>query len=259
MAPDSAVAFSAAQEAARELLEGQARYVCLAGGARSGKTFLITRAIVERAIQAPDSRHALLRLHTNHARASIALDTLPTVMRRCFGDIGWKEYRQDGFVALENGARLTITGLDNRERVDKILGLEFVSVFLNEASQIPYESALVAFTRLAQVVPGLVQRAYVDLNPTSKTHWTNVLFGDKREPTSMQPLNAPDVYARAFLNPADNATNLTPAFLASLAAAAGTPAQTLLRGRLRRRLRRRAVVLRDHRRASLPAGPAALR
>ena len=218
MVPQSAVSFSAAQEAARKLLDGPHRYVCLAGGARSGKTFLIIRAIVERATKAPESRHALLRLHANHAHASLAKETLPTVMRLCFGNVAWKEYRQDGFVALNNGARLTIGGLDDPERVDKILGLEFASVFLNEASQIPYDSALVAFTRLAQVVPGLVQRAYVDLNPTSKTHWTNVLFGDKREPTSMQPLDDPDAYARAFLNPLDNAANLAPAFLASLAA-----------------------------------------
>ena len=139
-------------------------------------------------------------------------------MKRCFDGKRWKEYRQDGFIAFDNDARLTVGGLDDRERVDKILGLEFVTVFLNEASQIPYESALVAFTRLAQVVPDMPQRAFVDLNPTAKSHWTNVLFGDKREPATMQPLGNPELYARAFLNPGDNAANLTPEFLASLAA-----------------------------------------
>ena len=212
------VSFSAAQEAARLLLEGPQRVTCLAGGARSGKTFLIVRAIVERAAMAPDSRHAILRLHANAARASIARETLPNVMKLCFPHIVLKEYRQDGFFAMNNGARLTVGGLDDSERVDKILGLEYVSVFLNEASQIPYESALVAFTRLAQVVPELMQRAYVDLNPTSKTHWTNVLFGDKRDPVSMHPVADPESFVRAFLNPRDNAANLAPAFLDSLAA-----------------------------------------
>lgn len=209
--------FSAGQEAARQLLEGPQRYTCLAGGTRSGKTFLIVRAIILRALKSETSRHAILRLHANAARASIALDTLPRVIRLCFPGVSLKEHRQDGFFALPNGSRIWIGGLDDKERVEKILGLEYSTVFLNEASQIPYSSALVAFTRLAQVAPGLRQCAFVDLNPVGKTHWTNLLFGEKRDPISMQALKAPENYRRAFLNPPDNAANLSSEFLASLA------------------------------------------
>ena len=212
------VSFSAAQEAARLLLEAPQRYTCLAGGTRSGKTFLIVRAIVQRAILSPGSTHAILRFHANAARSSIALETLPKVMELCFPGEELKEHRSDGRFTIGKGSSLMIGGLDDKERVEKILGREYSSVFLNEASQIPYPSALVAFTRLAQVAPGLVQRAYVDLNPTSKTHWTNILFGDKRDPVSMRPLADPDAYARMFLNPRDNSANLTQAFLDSLAA-----------------------------------------
>ena len=69
------VSFSAGQEAARRLLEGSQRYTCLAGGTRSGKTFLIVRMIMMRALEAKDSRHVILRHHANAARASIALGT----------------------------------------------------------------------------------------------------------------------------------------------------------------------------------------
>jgi hypothetical protein len=200
------------------MLEGPARYACLAGGTRSGKTFLIVRAIVARAVHFRESRHAILRFHANAARASIAQDTLPHVMKLCFPHVALKEHRQDGTFVMSNESRITIGGLDDDERVEKILGCEYASVFLNEASQIPYQSALIAFTRLAQVIPGLTQRAYVDLNPTSKTHWTNVLFGEKRDPVSMLPLKDPNAYERAFLNPRDNAANLSPAFLESLEA-----------------------------------------
>ncbi len=209
--------FSVGQDAARRLLEGPQRYTCLAGGTRSGKTFLIVRAIVVRALKAESSRHAILRLHANAARASIALDTLPQVMRLCFPGVSLKEHRQDGFFALPNGSRIWIGGLDDKERVEKILGLEYATVYLNEASQIPYSSALIAFTRLAQLIPKLPQRAFVDLNPVGKTHWTNVLFGEKRDPISRQPLKTPGNYQRAFLNPPDNVANLSPEFLASLA------------------------------------------
>jgi hypothetical protein len=211
------VSFSAGQDAARRLLEGLQRYTCLAGGTRSGKTFLIVRAMIMRALQSEGSRHAILRFHANAARASIALDTLPQVMNRCFPDTPLKERRQDGFFELSNGSRIWIGGLDDKDRVEKILGLEYSTVFLNEASQIPYSSALIAFTRLAQVAPKLRQRAFVDLNPIGKTHWTNLLFGDKRDPISLQPLKDPQSYQRAFLNPPDNAANLSPEFLGSLA------------------------------------------
>lgn len=208
--------FSPGQEAARRLLEGPQRYTCLAGGTRSGKTFLITRAILARASKAPGSRHAILRFHANAARASIALDTLPNVARLCFPKLKLRHARQDGFFELPNKSRIWIGGLDDKERVEKILGLEYVSIFLNEASQIPYASALVAFTRLAQKIEGLKQRAYVDLNPVAKSHWTNLLFGEKRDPVSMQKLKDPKNYARTFLNPVDNAENLAPEFLESL-------------------------------------------
>ncbi len=210
------VAFSPGQEAARRLLAGPQRYTCLVGGTRSGKTFLTVRTIVVRGLKGAGSRHALLRFRANAARASIALDTLPAVMRTCFPGVALKEHRQDGFFALPNGSQFWIGGLDDKDRVEKILGLEFATMFLNEASQIPYSSATIAFTRLAQVVPGLKQRAFVDLNPVGKAHWTNQLFGEKRDPVSRQPLPNPDDYARSFLNPRDNAHNLSPDFLRAL-------------------------------------------
>ena len=210
------VTFSPGQEAARRLLEGPQRYTCLAGGTRSGKTFLIIRAIIARALKAESSRHAILRFHANAARASIALDSLPKVARQCFPGISLRERRQDGYFELANGSRIWIGGLDDKERVEKILGLEYSTVFLNEASQIPYSSALIAWTRLAQIAPRIGQRAYVDLNPVGKAHWTNQLFGKKRDPISKQLLKDPHNYCRAFLNPPDNKANLSTEFLASL-------------------------------------------
>lgn len=210
------VKFSAGQETALRLLEGPQRFTCLAGGTRSGKTFLIVRAIVARALEADGSRHAILRFHANAARASIALDTLPRVMQLCFPQETLKEHRQDAYFALPNGSRIWIGGLDDKDRVEKILGLEYATVFLNEASQIPYSSALVAFTRLAQVAPPIDQKAFVDLNPVGKTHWTHMLFRDKRDPVSRQLLKYPESYELAFLNPTDNAANLSTEFLRSL-------------------------------------------
>src|SRR5271156_5630836 len=79
----SRLKLTARQAGAKQLLQSQ-RHTLLVGGSRSGKTTLLVREIAERAIGASNSRHAILRLHANAARASIALDTLPKVFRLCF-------------------------------------------------------------------------------------------------------------------------------------------------------------------------------
>ena len=63
------VSFSAGQEAARRLLEGPQRYTCLAGGTRSGKTFLIVRMIMIRALEAKES--AMLYCATTPTRRGL--------------------------------------------------------------------------------------------------------------------------------------------------------------------------------------------
>lgn len=207
---------TARQEEARTLLAGPQRHTCLVGGARSGKTFLLVRQVMVRGIKAGGSRHAMLRYRGNAARASLWLDTLPKVNRLCFPTVKLKPYRQDGFVELPNESQIWIGGLDEKERVEKILGQEFATLYLNECSQIPYSSVLIARTRLAQNVSGLALRAYYDLNPVGKGHWTNKLFGQGRDPHSGKPLAEPDQYKRLFLNPRDNLANLPAGFIAEL-------------------------------------------
>jgi phage terminase large subunit-like protein len=214
----STFAPTAKQEDAQKLLSSAKRHTLLVGGSRSGKTTLLVHEVVRRALQSDRSRHAILRLHANAARASIALDTLPKVFRLWFPGRALKRHRAEGYFSLENESEIWIGGLDDNERVEKILGKEYATIFLNECSQIPYSSVMIALTRLAQGVEGLNQAAYYDLNPTSKGHWTNVLFGDKRDPISRQPLANPDDYERMFLNPSDNAAHLSPHYLQSLQA-----------------------------------------
>lgn len=206
------------QHQATKLLGGPQRHMNLVGGARSGKTFVIVRAIVIRALKADNSRHAMLRFRQNAAWRSLALDTLPSVMRKCFPGVELVSHSQHGYFSLPNRSEIWIGGLDDKERVERILGQEYVSLYLNECSQIPYSSVLTALTRLAQKMEGLRQRAYYDLNPTGRGHWTNRLFGEKRDPVSLQPVAAPDEYVRMFMNPEGNAENLSPEYLASLRA-----------------------------------------
>lgn len=447
------------------LLGGRQRHTALVGGSRSGKTFLICRAVLTRAIRADYSRHGIFRLRGNAARASIWLDTLPKVARVCYPGLPLKDHRQDGYISLPNSSEIWIGGLDDKDRTEKILGQEYCvdpealvltadlrwlpakdlflgqeligfdenlnghtvlrrsvvennetiiadrvrvrttkgdtivsvghrfvthsrtkangsrlfnwfeakdlkpgmrirfaahpwkvfqtyesgwlagiydgegsvhsragvgiaqnrgvvldkiraeldnlgvqwrdnghdgrkcvglaivtiwdclkllgatrpvrllpkaagiwedrrgfnarkkvvgdvatvleveklgpgpvialgtstktfiadgflghnsSLYFNECSQIPYGSVQIALTRLAQSIPGLRQRAYYDLNPVGKGHWTHRVFVQKIDPSSRQPLADPDDYRHAFLNPMDNAANLSPEYLNSL-------------------------------------------
>lgn len=199
--------------------------MCLFGGARSGKTFLIVLAILLRAQKAPGSRHGIFRYRSNAVWASIAGDsnaTIYTVNRiACGNAIKLQPHRMDGFFELENGSTIWLGGLDEDSRIDKILGREFSTVYLNEASEIPYKTATTVFTRLAEVRPEIVQRAYVDLNPVGKSHWTNAIFVRKVYPVhdekgTYRPLERPETYACARLNPIDNIHNLSSDFISSL-------------------------------------------
>ena len=209
------------QAEATRLLAGPQRHTLLVGGSRSGKTFALCRAILMRAVRAPGSRHAILRLHANAARSAIGLDTLPKAARLCLPGLALTEHRQAGFSSLANGAEIWVGGLDDKERVEKILGQEFATLYFNECSQIPYASVTMARTRLAQQVRDetgkpLTQRAYYDLNPTGQGHWSYQLFVAGRDPESRQPLADPHQYRHLFLNPRDNAANLSPDYLKEL-------------------------------------------
>ena len=205
------------QKEANRLLTGPQRHTLLVGGARSGKTFLLTRALLIRALKAP-SRHAIFRLRYNALKSSVVMDTLPKVMALCFPGIPIRINKNDGYGTLPNGSEIWFAGLDEKERVEKILGMEFATLYFNECSQIPYDSVLTALSRLAQKVEGLRNKAYYDLNPSGTGHWTYKIFIEGKDPRTGQPLATADNYASMYLNPADNTDNIDPDYIAALMA-----------------------------------------
>jgi phage terminase large subunit-like protein len=213
------------QKAAQQVLSGDATHLMLFGGSRSGKTFLLTRNVVMRALKAPNSRHAIFRFRYNHLKASVVLDTFPKVMRAAFPGVAWDMHQQDGYVSLPGGSQIWFAGLDDKDRTEKILGQEFATLYFNECSQIPLSSIDTALTRLAQKATQVIEgrepvmlrlRAYYDCNPPSKTHWTYRRFVEKRDPDTRLGLPRPEDYACFAINPTDNAANLSPEYLRML-------------------------------------------
>lgn len=210
-----------AQDKARDVLISDATHCCLGGGSRSGKTFLLLRMLIIRAIKSPESRHAIFRFRFNSVKASIVYDTLPKVMKLCFPQlppISEMLNKTDWFLKLPNGSEIWFGGLDDDERTEKILGQEFATIYFNECSQIPWGSRNIAISRLAQKTDNLRLKAYYDLNPNDKTSWVYRMFIEKRDPENKQPLRKEFNYAYYRINPIDNKENLAPEYLEELEA-----------------------------------------
>lgn len=206
------------------LLMGENRlHTLLRGGSRSGKTFIACRRICRRALAASGSRHAIWRFHYNHAKNSIGLDTWPKMMKLCFPEVvdamgGEIKFSHEGTLLLPNKSEIWLGGLDNQERVEKILGMEFATNYFNEASQIPWGSVEVAHSRLAQKceidAEGAAMRGQIlplvnlyDMNPPGKRHWSYQLFRKHVKPGTQEPVDKND-YCEMLMNPDDNRANL---------------------------------------------------
>ena len=198
---------TADQVTATRLLAGPCKWILLHGGSRSGKTFVLIRAMCIRAMKAPGSRHIVFRLRFNHAKQSIFMETLPKVLKTCFQNVPVSWNREDFFVQFPNGSELWIAGLDDKERTEKVLGKEYSTILFNESSQIPYSSVSMAETRLAQNC-GLVNKFYFDCNPPTKRHWLYSYFFLKLNPETKTLHPRPDLYAEMQMNPDGNAENL---------------------------------------------------
>lgn len=188
----------------------------LVGGSRSGKSFIIVRSILLIALKYPGSRHLIARFRFNAVKNSIWADTLKKVLKICFPGLVVKWNNVDYFIELPNGSQIWLAGLDDKERTEKILGMEFLTIFLNEASQISYDAYSTIKTRLAQLIDGARNILFVDCNPPSKKHWLYKVFILHTDPEQNLPL-APERYGALKMNPIDNLDNISPEYMEILA------------------------------------------
>lgn len=214
------------QEEAQSTFISDATFIMLFGGGRSGKTALIIRNIIMRALKAPGSRHLIVRFRFNHVKSSIIFDTFPKVLALAFPGVTAPISKTDWFAKFPNGSEIWFGGLDDKERMEKILGNEYVTIFPNECSQISWTGIQMLVTRLAQKVLQVIDgregapmklRMYLDCNPPSKAHWSFRVFRQKVDPETRAPLARPHDYASFQMNPRDNAENLSPQYLDTLA------------------------------------------
>jgi PBSX family phage terminase large subunit len=169
---------------------------------------MIIRALKE------TSRQLIVRFAFNHAKQSLWHDTIPKVLKLCFPGVNPTWNKSDWFIEFPNGSQIWVGGLDDKERTEKVLGNEYTSIFINEASQVSYLSYTTVLTRLAQKT-ALVNRVYCDCNPPSTQHWTYKLFIQHVNPDSNEALDG-KYYSHMRMNPDDNLVNLPDDYIESV-------------------------------------------
>lgn len=183
------------------------------GGARSGKTLNALRQQIVRGMKSP-TRHLAARSHLVHARQALGLDTIPKVFEICFPDLEHEHNKSDNVFYFESQgggqSELWLGGVE--DQIDKVLGKEYASIFLNECSLIGFDTLETLTTRLAQSTD-LNLRFYLDQNPTVRTWWTYLVFHK-----GMTPDREPIEWDTAVItmNPMDNEDNLDPVYLRML-------------------------------------------
>ncbi len=222
-----------AQNKARKLLACEAMFIMLAGGSRSGKSVSIIRRMAANGLRVP-CRQVILRRNLNTVKSSIGMDTLPKVIQMLKKQNFIHLNKSDWIFTVHGcegeGSEIWLLGLDDKERADKVLGMEFATMFFNECSEISWDSFETAKSRLAQNVPGLRNRAYFDCNPPSKTHWTHRAFVEKIHPVTRVPWPDPENWQWLRMNPQDNLANLPQDYIKSLETLAPKKRQRFLAG-----------------------------
>lgn len=210
---------TAAQLALQKLIRDYT-HILAYGGARSGKTFEFCRAQILIAARY-GGRHAVFRQHFNAVKNSVFNDTYPKVINLCFPGLTYERNASDTYYRLFNGAEIWFIGLDDKQRVDKILGREFATVYFNECSEISYHAVETALTRLSGVCTdetgrALKNRAFYDCNPPARSHWAHKVFIERIRPGTRITIPRKETYACIRINPADNTANLPQDYLERL-------------------------------------------
>ncbi len=195
-------------------------HALLTGGSRSTKTTIAIRNIILRAIAKP-SRHLIVRYRFNHAMQSLWCDTIPKVFKHFFPGVPYKEDKARWFIKVPccdkypgEQSQIWLGGIDDKDRIEKVLGNEYSTIMANECSQITYDAITTLRTRLAEA-SGLKLRFYYDLNPCGKKHWTYQEFIQGLIPGTKEKseLNT----GHLFMNPLDN-PHLPPEYIKALKA-----------------------------------------
>lgn len=209
---------NSAQKKATEIIsKSNAVNIMLFGGARASKTFLAVYIIIVRACLAPKSNHIIVRNTFNSVKNSIWMETLPKVLSLAFPDLPIRLDKTNYRAILPNESTIRVGGLDDGDKLERLLGLEFSSILVEECNQVPWVAVQKLKTRLAEK-NNLVKKTFYTQNPTKTSSAYYQAFEQKINPIDNEALSDEESgdYLSIKMNPRDNIENIDPTFLKML-------------------------------------------
>jgi len=194
------------------------------GGKRSGKTDVVIEFINARALQYPGSAQLIARKNRNAAEESIwgPTGSLTKYLHKFIPKPMYERNEAKLRLDFYNGSVIQVGGLDDKERTEKTFGNEYLTIYLNEATQLTWATAQTAFTLASQVchddqgyqgVPKII----LDCNPRGPRHWVKRACIEHIDPKTNQRLaDADDWGVISNWTPYDNLANLSPEYVKTL-------------------------------------------
>lgn len=214
------------------------RNILFDGGARSGKTKVLIDYIFARAFQFPGAKQLVARKHRVRAKNSVWNDTIkkyisqhPEMKGRLFHVVD-SELK----IYFANGSEIQVVGLDNAERVERIRGTEYCTIYLNEATELTFQTMNEVVTRLSQRVYDsagreAVPKLLLDCNPRGPRHWLYSVGVKQVDPETEEPLPGAHLWKRVHWSAYDNKENLSAETIEILENLPETQKQRMLYGK----------------------------
>ena len=220
------------------LTNNRYRRVLFDGGARSGKTKLLIDYIFARAFQFPGSKQLVARKFRTNAKNSVWNDTIKKYMSlnpEMNGTL-FRTVDSELKIYFANGSEILVAGLDNAERVEKVRGTEYCTIYLNEATELSYTTMNEVLTRLSQRVRDrngneAVPKLLLDCNPRGPRHWLYAVGVKHVDPETGEPLSNAEIWKRVHWSAYDNKENLSEEYLEELEHLPEIQKQRMLHGK----------------------------
>lgn len=210
--------------------------ILFSGGSRSGKTALIMEFLIQRAFEFPESRQLIARKHKNACKASIWKDTLRKYLKTFIPTAYFNKRESELIIEFSNGSEIHLGGLEDDDSVDRVLGTEYITIFLNEATQLTYGVVNTVSSRLAQYVKnsnGVVAKPklILDCNPQSRFHWLYDVGVKHRDPETKIKLKNYNTWGYLHFTPYDNIEHLPEGYIDTLDALPPLARSRMLEGK----------------------------